>query len=60
MEAVHLDAASDVEQRKYAFERGCVLVSKDEDFLYLVSRTEPARSPWDAWSIAAPAPRSKP
>ncbi|MGD0129942.1 MAG: DUF5615 family PIN-like protein [Terriglobia bacterium] len=36
--AVDLDAASDVEIWQYACQRGAVVVSKDEDFLYLASR----------------------
>jgi predicted nuclease of predicted toxin-antitoxin system len=40
VEAVHLEAASDAEIWQYASQRGCVVVSKDEDFLYLASRAE--------------------
>jgi predicted nuclease of predicted toxin-antitoxin system len=40
--AVHLDAASDGEIWQYASERGSVVVSKDEDFLYLAIRAEGA------------------
>jgi predicted nuclease of predicted toxin-antitoxin system len=38
VEALHLDAASDAEIWEYASQRGSVVVSKDEDFLYLASR----------------------
>jgi len=38
VEAVNLDAASDAEIWLYASQRGSVVVSKDEDFLYLASR----------------------
>jgi predicted nuclease of predicted toxin-antitoxin system len=40
VEAVHLDAASDAEIWQYASQRGSVVVSKDEDFLYFASRPE--------------------
>ncbi len=40
VEALHLDAASDAEIWEYASQRGCVVVSKDEDFLYLATRAE--------------------
>jgi predicted nuclease of predicted toxin-antitoxin system len=40
MEAVNSDAASDAEIWQYASQRGSVVVSKDEDFLYLASRAE--------------------
>jgi predicted nuclease of predicted toxin-antitoxin system len=40
VEAVHLDAASDAEIWRYASQRGCVVVSKDEDFLYLAGCAE--------------------
>jgi len=47
VEAAHLDTASDAEIWEYAGQRGCVVVSKDEDFLYLASRAEsPARFLW--------------
>ena len=43
VEAVNLDAASDAEIWQYASQRGSVVVvSKDEDFLYLASRAESA------------------
>ena len=42
VEAVNLDAASDAEIWQYASQRGSVIVSKDEDFLYLASRGESA------------------
>jgi predicted nuclease of predicted toxin-antitoxin system len=41
-EAVSLGAASDAEIWEYASQRGSVVVSKDEDFLYLVSHGEGA------------------
>jgi len=44
VEAVHLEAASDPEIWQYACQRGCVVVSKDEDFLYLASRGESGAS----------------
>jgi len=40
VEAVHLDTASDAEIWEYAGQRGSVVVSKDEDFLYLASHAE--------------------
>jgi predicted nuclease of predicted toxin-antitoxin system len=40
VEAINLDAASDAEIWLYASQRGSVVVSKDEDFLYLASRAE--------------------
>ena len=47
VEAVNLDAASDAEIWQYASERAAVVVSKDEDFLYLASRMpSPARFVW--------------
>jgi predicted nuclease of predicted toxin-antitoxin system len=42
VEAAHLDAASDAEIWQYASQRGSVLVSKDEDFLYLASCAQSA------------------
>ena len=42
VEAVHLHQASDAEIWQYASQRGSVVVSKDEDFLYLASRAESA------------------
>ena len=42
VEAVNLDAASDAEIWQYASQRGSVVVSKDEDFLYLASGAESA------------------
>jgi len=42
VEAVQLDTASDAEIWQYASPRGSVVVSKDEDFLYLASRAESA------------------
>jgi predicted nuclease of predicted toxin-antitoxin system len=45
--AVELDAASDAEIWRYASQRGSVVISKDEDFLYLASRAEStARFVW--------------
>ena len=38
--ALHLDTASDAEIWQYACHQGSVVVSKDEDFLYLASRAE--------------------
>ena len=47
VEAVHMESASDAEIWQYASRRDCVLVSKDEDFLYLASSAEgPARFLW--------------
>lgn len=40
VEALHLDTASDAEIWEYASQRGYVVVSKDEDFLYLANRAE--------------------
>ena len=42
VEDAHLDRASDAEIWQYASQRGCVVVSKDEDFLYLAGRAETA------------------
>jgi predicted nuclease of predicted toxin-antitoxin system len=42
VETVNLDAASDAEIWQYATQRGAVVVSKDEDFLYLAARAESA------------------
>ena len=42
VEGVHLDATSDPRVWQYARQRGSVVVSKDEDFLYLASRAESA------------------
>ena len=44
---LQLEAASDAEIWQYACQQGSVVVSKDEDFLYLASRAESAaRLPW--------------
>ena len=39
---LHLDTASDAEIWQYACRQGFVVVSKDEDFLYLAGRAEGA------------------
>ena len=42
VETVNLEEASDAEIWRYASQRGSVVVSKDEDFLYFASRAESA------------------